>query len=52
MLEDGIAASIQVDAIRSETNRVDGSVKIFKPDGDNIPFKFVWDGQRLKLFEG
>lgn len=51
MLDDGIAARIVVNAERTDTNQVDGSVKIFKPDGDNIPFKFAWDGQRLKLFE-
>ena len=51
MLDDGIAAKVIVNAGRTETNRIEGSAEIYKPDGDNIPFKFVWDGQRLKLIE-
>ncbi len=51
MLEDGIASQIVVTAERTEVNRISGSAKITKPDGDNIPFKFLWDGQRLKIFE-
>lgn len=51
MLEDGIAARLAVSAERTGTNQIGGTVNIFKPDGDNIPFKFVWDGQNLKLFE-
>lgn len=51
MLDDGIAAQVVVTAERTESDRIEGSVKIFKPDGDNIPFKFVWDGQRLKLLQ-
>lgn len=51
MLDDGIAASIVVDAEILGLNTIQGSVKIFKPDGDNIPLKFIWDGQRLKLLE-
>ena len=51
MLEDGVAARVVVTAERTENDRIEGSVQIFKPDGDNIPFKFIWDGQRLKLLE-
>lgn len=51
MLEDGIAARLVVSAERIENDRIEGSVQIFKPNGDNIPFKFIWDGQRLKLLE-
>ena len=51
MLDDGLAVQVVVSATRTETNRIDGSVLIIKPDGDNIPLKFVWDGQRLKLIE-
>jgi len=49
MLEDGIAARVVVSAERTSIDRIEGSVQIFKPTGDNIPFKFIWDGQRLKL---
>jgi len=48
-LDDGLAAKVVVTAARTQSNRVNGTVKIFKPNGDNIPFKFAWDGQRLKL---
>lgn len=51
MLEDGIAASIVVSAERKGLNEISGNVNIFRPSGDNIPFKFIWDGQRLKLLE-
>ncbi len=51
MIDDGIAASIDVLASRTDTNSVEGSVKVTRPGGDSIPFKFIWDGQRLKLFE-
>ena len=51
MLEDGIAAKVVTSAARTDVNRISGSVEVTKPDGDNIPFKFIWDGQRLKLFE-
>ena len=51
MIEDGIAAKVVVDAFINGPNEIKGTARIFKPDGDNIPFKFVWDGQRLKLLE-
>lgn len=51
-IDDGLASKVVVTAERAGTNRIDGKVEIFKPNGDNIPFKFAWDGQRLKLFEG
>lgn len=51
MLDDGIAAQVIVNAERNGLNEIRGEVEIRKPDGDNIPFKFVWDGQRLKLTE-
>ena len=51
MLDDGIAAQVKVSAARTGTSEIRGNVEILKPDGDNIPFKFVWDGQRLKLTE-
>ena len=50
-LEDGVAASVVVNAARVGLNEVSGTVDIFRPEGDNIPLKFNWDGQRLKLLE-
>lgn len=51
LVEDGIAASVVATAIRNGTNELSGSVTITKPNGQNIPFSFIWDGQKLKLFE-
>lgn len=49
MLEDGLASRLIVSAERTETNEVTGTIQIVRPDGDNIPLKFVWDGQQFKL---
>ncbi len=51
MLEDGLAASVVVDADIVGLNEIRGTVQIFKPDGEDIPLKFAWDGQRLKILE-
>ena len=51
MLEDGIAASVVVNAEITGLNEIKGTVDIYRPEGDNIPFKFIWDGQQLKLSE-
>jgi len=51
MIEDGIASKVVVAAERTENDRIEGSVQIFRPSGDNIPFKFIWDGQELKLIK-
>lgn len=51
MLEDGLSAQIVVDAERNGPDEIRGSVNIFRPSGDNIPLKFIWDGQQLKLLE-
>lgn len=51
LLDDGIAASVDVSAARDGSNNIVGSATISKPSGQNIPFKFIWDGQKLKLFE-
>ena len=51
MLLDGVAASVNVTAEIISPREVKGGANIIKPNGDNIPFKFIWDGQRLKLLE-
>lgn len=51
MLDDGIATKVVVTAARAGINQIDGEALISKPDGDDIPFKFIWDGQELKLLE-
>lgn len=50
MLDDGIAANVVVEAARVGQNEITGTVDIIKPNGENIPLKFTWDGQQLKLF--
>jgi phage gp46-like protein len=51
MIEDGIAQSVEVIATQNDSQSATLSVTINKPDGDNIPFKFIWDGQDLKRSE-
>lgn len=51
LLDDGLAASVVVSAERNGLNEIRGSAEIRKPDGQNIPFKFIWDSQKLKLLE-
>lgn len=48
LLEEGIAETVDVtSAIQNE--QIVATAKITRPAGDDIPFKFVWDGQTLKL---
>jgi len=49
LIEDGIADTITATSERDGTYGIKGSGEIKKPDGDNIPFSFIWDGQALKL---
>lgn len=49
MKEDGIADSIEVSAARTGDYEISGTLTITKPNGKNIPYKFIWDGQELKL---
>lgn len=51
MLDDGISNSVVVTAEQLGINEIRGSVEISKPDGSSHPFKFIWDGQRLKISE-
>jgi phage gp46-like protein len=51
LLEDGLAASVSVDSTVVDREEILGSVQILKPSGENIPLKFIWDGQRLKILE-
>lgn len=48
---DGIAAKVEATVERVDNEGIKGVALLYKPDGDNIPFKFLWDGQRFKLFE-
>lgn len=50
-IDDGLAKSVIASSERIENNRIEGSVNILRPDGQNIPLKFLWDGQSLKLLE-
>lgn len=51
MLEDGIASTITATATRIGTDQVDLSIEITKPDGQDVPFQFIWDGQELRASE-
>jgi len=50
MIDDGIASRVVVSGERFGVDQIRGTVQIFRPNGDDIPFKFIWDGQQLKLF--
>lgn len=52
MIDDGVAQSVTADAIVVNNETIEVKATITKPDGDNIPFKFVWDGQRAKISGG
>lgn len=47
-LDEGIAKRIDVVTTLPGGGRLDFLVSIYRPDGENIPFKFLWDGQELK----
>ena len=49
LLDDGIAKKLEILATVIESEKVTVAIKIYKPDGDSIPFKFIWDGQALKI---
>lgn len=49
MLEDGIADRLEILATKISLDHTDVAVKIFKPDGSDIAFQFVWDGQELNV---
>ncbi len=48
MIEDGIAKLIPVESTIVSGERIDVAIDIFRPDGDNIPSRFIWDGQALR----
>jgi len=49
MIDDGIADTVVVSSEVIAGEQITLSVEITKPSGDNIPFKFIWDGQALKI---
>ena len=51
MLDDGVAQEINVSTEIVDSEEIKGAVEIARPTGDNIPLKFLWDGQALKLLE-
>lgn len=48
MIDLGIASRIEVTGTLVVGERIDLDIQIFKPEGDDIPFEFLWDGQELK----
>lgn len=52
MLRDGLAQSVVVNAEITGQFEIRATVTITKPDGENIPLKFLWDGQALRLVGG
>jgi phage gp46-like protein len=48
LIDEGIAETVNVVVSRPEINKVLFEIEIIKPQGDNIPFKFIWDNQELR----
>lgn len=48
MVTVGLASKIKVTTTIVSNQRIDMLVQIYRPEGDNIPFKFIWDGQALR----
>lgn len=48
MLDAGLAARILTSTTVIFGQGITLSISIYKPTGENIPFKYLWDGQRLK----
>lgn len=48
MVSEGVAAKIEVSTVLVQNTRIELTVKIYRPNGDNFPFLFLWDGQELK----
>lgn len=51
MLDDGVASEVNVSSEVFQNENIILSITITKPQGTNIPFKFKWDGQALKISE-
>ena len=52
MIDDGVAQSVTAVATVIDNQQIDVAIEILRPDGDDIPFKFVWDGQSEKISVG
>jgi len=48
MIDDGIADNVTSNATLIEGERIDIAVDVFRPNGDDFRFKFVWDGQEMR----
>ena len=48
LIDDGIAQSVEVRTLLVQNERIEIYVSITKPNGQNVPFQFLWDGQALK----
>ena len=48
LVKDGIAKLVETEAVRVDNTKISLTVRIYKPDGADIPFKFIWDAQELK----
>lgn len=48
MIDEGVASDVVTQATLIRGQRIDLEIEIYRPDGDQIPFKFLWDGQELK----
>lgn len=47
-IDDGLARTVRVDTEVVSGQLIQGTVQIERPEGDDIPLKFAWDGQELR----
>ncbi len=48
LVDVGLASRVIVETSVATGVQLTISVRIFRPTGDSIPFKYIWDGQALK----
>lgn len=51
LIEDGLTSELVIDSEIVDSEEIKGTINISRPSGENIPLKFAWDGQKLKLTE-
>lgn len=49
MIEDGLVTDILSDSEVAAPNTIQFTLTLVRPDGDDIPFEFMWDGQATRV---
>ena len=51
LIDDGIALSVTATAESVNNDQINLLIEITQPQGNNRPFRFIWDGQELRQSE-